>query len=109
VDFNLIWLLIGLAAWALDRDKGKETLLGILIALACACLSVDLLLKPLVARSRPFLALDGVRLIRNTPSLRAFRSTWSFPSGHCASSMAAAWVLGAHFRKLMVPLALLGP
>ena len=76
VDFNLIWLLIGLAAWALDRDKGKETLLGILIALACACLSVDLLLKPLVARSRPFLALDGVRLIRNTPSLRAFRSTW---------------------------------
>ncbi|MEI6632483.1 MAG: phosphatase PAP2 family protein [Chlamydiota bacterium] len=106
-DFNLIWLLIGLAAWALDRDKGKETLFGLLIALACACLSVDLLFKPLVARARPFLTLDGVRLIHNTPSLKVFRSTWSFPSGHCASSMAAAWVLGARFSKLMVPLALL--
>ena len=56
---------------------------------------------------RPFVSLDGVRLLRDTPSLRLFKETWSFPSGHCTSSAAAAWVLGSRHRRLLLPAALL--
>ncbi len=107
VDFYLLWLFLGLAVRAFDRKRGGETLLGLLIALAFSYLSVDLFLKSLVARARPFLSLDGVRLLRDTPSIRLFKETWSFPSGHCTSSAAAAWVLGARHRRLLIPAALL--
>ncbi len=106
-DFYLVWLLIGVWTWALRPGRRREELLGLLIALALAHASVDLILKTLVARPRPFVSLDGVRLIRTTLSLRVFPSSWSFPSGHCASSMAAAWVLGAPHRRLRLPLAAL--
>ena len=107
VDFFLLWLLLGLAVWAFDRKRGRETLLGLLIAVAFSYLSVDLILKSLVARARPLVSLDGVRLLRDIPSLRLFKETWSFPSGHCTSSAAAAWVLGSRHRRLLLPAALL--
>lgn len=106
-DFYLLWVLIGLAVWALKREEGGRTLFALFIALSFSYLSVDLLLKPLIERARPFLSLDGVRLLRHTPSLILFKDSWSFPSGHCTSSAAAAWVLGARHRRLRIPVALL--
>lgn len=103
----LIWLLIGAAVWAFRRERRGEEFFSLLVALALSYVCVDLVLKPLVARPRPFVSLDGVRLIYSTLSMRVFRATWSFPSGHCASSMAAAWVLGVSHRRLMPLLAAL--
>lgn len=106
-DFYLLWLALGAAAWAADRRSGGRALLGVLLALAFSYLAVDILAKPLAARPRPFAVLGGVRLLPATASLRVFRATWSFPSGHCASSAAAAWVLGSYLRRLRPLLALL--
>lgn len=106
-DFYTVWLCIGLTAWAFERERGREALLGLVIAFVLVTVSVDFILKPIVARARPFLSLEGVRLLRGTPSVRVFSATWSFPSGHCASSMAAAWVLAAGHRRLVLPLAAL--
>lgn len=106
-DFYLVWLLIAAAMWARRRECRRVEILGLLFALFFTYVSVDLVLKPLVARPRPFISLDGVQTIHHTLSMRVFWATWSFPSGHCASSMAAAWVLGAPCRRLRLPLAAL--
>ena len=106
-DFFLPWICVGVAVWALDRRGGKETLIALALSFVLATISVDLALKPLFARARPFLSVAGVRLMRGTPATRIFRDTWSFPSGHCASSAAAAWVLAARRRRLALPLAAL--
>jgi undecaprenyl-diphosphatase len=105
-DLYLIWFLLGLVVWFADRKKGRRLAVCIFLALALTYISVDLLVKPIVARPRPFAALPGITQHEVSVTGRMVPSPFSFPSGHCASSMAAAWLLGSSYRRLRLPLIL---
>jgi undecaprenyl-diphosphatase len=77
-----IWIAITLVLVWLDRSRMRAAA-GALVALALALALTDLVIKPAVARARPV----ATRVIDRRPL------TFSFPSGHAASSVAAAITL----------------
>lgn len=88
---GLIWIATGLVLLI-----PKRTRLGGVCLLTCllfAYLLNDILIKPLVARARPYEALPGLEI------LVAPLSSFSFPSGHTNSSFAAAYALTAAFGR----------
>ena len=87
-----IWLGIAavMAAWA---PRLRPAAWQVVLAVILAQLVVDDGLKPLFARERPFVFDRTVRVV-------GYRSTTpSFPSGHSASSFAAATVLAFALRR----------
>ncbi len=102
-DHSLAWLVLGCALIVPRRTRRAGA--AILVALAFCTLVVDLALKPLVARPRPFMLDGGVELLIPKPG------GWSFPSGHSAKSFAAATALAASLpagsRRFAVPAVLL--
>lgn len=86
-DRSLVWLVLGCALIVPRRTRRAGA--AILVALAFCTLVVNLALKPLVARPRPFMLDGGVELLIPKPG------GWSFPSGHSAKSFAAAAALAA--------------
>jgi undecaprenyl-diphosphatase len=94
-----IWILIALvvAVWIPAR---RATALQLVLAVLLSQLVVDVLLKPAIARNRPFVGILDARVVGYRPV------TGSFPSGHAASSMAAAVVLGYGFRRRAIWFAL---
>ena len=76
-----LWFIL---AFVMTCSKNwRSTGIAVIVAIAMAYIVTDLLLKPLVDRPRPFEVLD-LTLIVDPPT------TASFPSGHTASSFAAA-------------------
>jgi undecaprenyl-diphosphatase len=81
-----VWLAITLVLIILDRRHlraGARVVVALLLAYAVT----DGLIKPLVARTRPFELPTATRVIDRRPA------TYSFPSGHAAASVAAALTL----------------
>jgi undecaprenyl-diphosphatase len=79
----MIWLLLSAVAFAVPRYRAAAW--RVFLTIALAYLTVDGVLKPLVARQRPSIAADAPA--RQLPPLpRSF----SFPSGHTASTFGAA-------------------
>ncbi len=103
-DLYLLWFLLGAFVWLTGGREGKRVGICIILALALTYISVDLLIKPLVARPRPFAALPNIRQLEIPLIGRIVPSPFSFPSGHCASSMAAAFIFGSFYRRFRVPL-----
>ncbi len=87
-NFGLIWLAIAAAFYFANANQAA---LCILFALGCSLLIVNLFLKHVVRRPRPYEARGEERdiLIRRPKD-------FSFPSGHTFSSFAAATTI-AHF------------
>lgn len=86
---GIIWVIFSLLLLIPKRTRkaGVMSLLALLVSL----LINNMTLKNLVARIRPYDAIEGlVPLIRRPWD-------YSFPSGHTGSSFASAWVL---FRRL---------
>lgn len=82
-----IWLLLSLLLLLFCKKHGKRTAALTVIALAFSYLLCQELIKDWAARPRPFTTLEGiVTLVPPEPS-------YSFPSGHTATSFACAWVL----------------
>ena len=81
-----IWIAIALTLVLLDRTRMRAAA-GVLVALVLAFVTTDLVVKPLVARARPFAASVTMRVIDRRPL------TYSFPSGHAASAVAGAITL----------------
>lgn len=81
-----VWIAIGLVLVALDRRRlrGVAAAIG---ALVLALVMVDLVIKPLVGRARPFETAAVTRVIDRRPL------TASFPSGHAATAVAGAMTL----------------
>jgi undecaprenyl-diphosphatase len=82
-----VWLLIALlmAVWS---PRLRRAAFQLVLALLLTQLVVDHAIKPLIARPRPFSALQSARVVGH------YRPpTFSFPSGHAAISFAAATVL----------------
>ncbi len=93
------WPLFYLAALWLAISGGRRGRI-FLAALAVALLISDPLtvrvLKPLVARLRPCVELDDVRLLISR------RTSYSFPSAHAVNVSAAVVVLWSHYRRAAV-------
>lgn len=84
-DKGLLWL--ALAAVLLARRRTRRAGLAVLLALALDLVCCNLALKPLIGRPRPFAVNPSVPLLISPPA------DPSFPSGHTASSFAAAAAL----------------
>ena len=85
------WVLI--AALLVLSKGSRRTGASVLLALVLVLLIVDVLIKPLVGRERPFEVCDFPLLIEAPTS-------FSFPSGHSAYSFAAATCMMLRDRRL---------
>ena len=83
---GLIWLAVGMSL-AIARRYPWRALIPLALAVLLTTLVADRLLKPLVARERPFVRTPEIVVIGGRPLDR------SFPSGHAANSFAGAVVL----------------
>lgn len=101
-DYGTVWLI---AAYVMLCFRGqRRAALGMLLSLAVESLFCCVLLKPFIRRKRPFEKTRKVRPLIEPPQDR------SFPSGHTASSAAAAASLffsGSSFRVPALLLAFL--
>lgn len=88
-DKGMIWILLGvlLLIWPRTRKAG----FAVLLALLADLILCNMILKPLVARVRPYHINTAINLLIPEPG------KYSFPSGHTAGSFAAAFAL--FFRK----------
>ena len=84
-DSGAVWiaLCVVLLLFRSTRRGGVE----LALSLAVTAILCNLVLKPIIARERPFLTMEELELI--VPAL----TSYSFPSGHASSSMAAAMSL----------------
>ncbi len=90
-DGGILWIALGLAL--LFPPKTRRQGFDILLCLTFAFLVVNCILKPWVARVRPYNAIEGLTI------LVAPLSDFSFPSGHTNASFAAAFALTKCFGK----------
>ena len=81
-----VWIAITLALVLVDRSRLRAAAV-VFVSLTLAFAMTDLVIKPLVARARPFEASVATRVIDRRPL------TYSFPSGHAGSSFAAAMTI----------------
>jgi undecaprenyl-diphosphatase len=81
-----VWIAIALVLIVLERARTRGAIV-VFAALALAFVMTDLVVKPLVARARPFEGAVAIRVIDRRPL------TYSFPSGHAASAIAGAVTL----------------
>lgn len=82
---GIVWIAI--TVLLLCFRKTRRAGIGCAIALICSLIINNLILKNLVARTRPYEVVGGLKL------LVAKASDYSFPSGHSGSSFAASFVM----------------
>lgn len=96
-DKGIIWIVLGII-FLIPRKTRRAALLS-LLALVCAHLLCNEVLKDYVGRIRPYEVVTGLT------SLIGPQSDYSFPSGHAMTSFAAAVVFFRHQRRrLGVPM-----
>ena len=93
-DGGRIWIVIGLALCAVPRYRKAG--IWLLISLQMGSLVSNYMLKPLIARPRPY---EGLMI----PLLIDPPGGFSFPSGHTASSFAAAAALALAGHRMGIP------
>ena len=96
---GVIW--IGLTVVLLIIPKTRKLGLAAAIALAFEALCCNIIIKPLVARTRPFDINTTVKLLIAKPR------DFSFPSGHTGASFAVASALFFKKSKLYIPTGIL--
>lgn len=87
----IVWAVVCGLLFIFGGEKGKKVAILGLAALFVSNVAVYLL-KYIIAEPRPFLALPNVDLIVSENEI------YSFPSGHTASSFAAAVVIGLKYK-----------
>lgn len=95
-DAGFIWIL--LTGVLLMIPKTRKVGILVSVALLLDVLTCNVILKPLIARTRPYDVNTAVELLIRAPR------DYSFPSGHTAASFAAAAALWfADKKKLAIP------
>ena len=94
-DAGLIW--IALSILLLHFPKTRKAGLASGIALLFMLITGNMILKPLVARLRPFTVNTAVELLIPPPT------DFSFPSGHTYASFASASAIFRNNRKIGIP------
>lgn len=90
-NVGIIWIALGLSLLIPKRTRRGG--FDLLICLAAAYIVNDLIIKEIVARVRPYDAIEGLTILVKP------LSSFSFPSGHANSSFAAAMALTLAFGK----------
>ena len=100
-DHGYIWIAISII-FILNKKYRKAGILA-LCSLFIGMILGEVLLKNIIARPRPFVEMPNIELLIPKPT------TYSFPSGHTASSFAAAGAFAKiiHDKKITIPLFLL--
>lgn len=80
---------IGLSILLLIPKKTRKAGIAALLAMILNLLFTNVVLKNMVARTRPYEVIEGLRILIDP------EKSFSFPSGHTASSFAAAY---AYYR-----------
>lgn len=93
-DRGFIWIAIGVIL--LISKKYRKIGFTMLIALAITSIIGEGIIKNIIQRPRAFITFPDVEIIIRPPL------SYSFPSGHTASSFAAAVVLGYYIKNLKV-------
>lgn len=86
---GILW--IGLTVLMMIFRKTRRAGVVSVISIVLSFTVANLILKPLVARTRPYEFIEGLRLIIEVQKDK------SFPSGHATNALAVAWVM---FRML---------
>ena len=94
-DHGEVWILLAVILLAFKKTRRTGAVVAVALALDVVC--CNLLLKPLIGRVRPFVVNPAVELLVSAPM------DASFPSGHTASSFAAAAALRAAGSRLWLP------
>lgn len=95
-DAGFVWIL--LTGVLLMIPKTRKVGILVSVALLLDVLTCNVILKPLIARTRPYDVNKAVELLIRAPR------DYSFPSGHTAASFAAAAALWfADKKKLAIP------
>ena len=95
------WIWISLTVLLLLFPGTRKTGMAMALSLVLELLLCNVILKPLVARVRPFDVNTAIQLLVAPPS------DDSFPSGHTAASFAAASALYFSKSRLWIPAAVL--
>lgn len=90
-DKGFIWILIGLLL--LVQKKYRKVGFILLMALLITTIMGEGILKNIIQRPRVFITYPDIQILIKAPS------SYSFPSGHTASSFAAAVVLGYYLKN----------
>jgi len=98
-DGGMIWILISIILM-LSKKYRRVGVLSIL-ALILSTVTGELILKNLIQRPRPFYEFPNIQLLIDKPG------SYSFPSGHTASSFAVAGVIGVLIKKYRISIMIL--
>lgn len=90
-NMGLIWIAVAVLLFINKRHR--KTGIMVLVSLIIAAIVGEGIIKHLVQRPRPFVDIPAYKLLISKPL------TYSFPSGHTASSFAAAGILWRELRK----------
>jgi len=93
-DAGIIWIL--LAVICLITPKNRRLGIFLTISLIIHLILINAMIKPIVARIRPYELVDGIDTLIKRPS------DYSFPSGHTASSFACATVFFIEKNKYRI-------
>ena len=99
-DNGMIWIAVALILF-LNRKYRKIGVFSIVSLIICA-LAVNVILKPLIHRPRPFSELADITLLIKAPK------DYSFPSGHTAASFVMVYIFFRHIKKYFIPVLITG-
>ncbi len=88
---GLGWYILMARAILADHRKGIRSLRHTILPLSVASILVEYPIKAFFRRSRPFIDFIQAIVIGKKPG------SWSFPSGHSATSFAGAWLLSRDY------------
>ena len=87
---GVIWIMLSLML-IITRKYRKAGIIALMALLITSFLG-EVVIKNLVQRVRPFIGVEGIKLLITEPT------SFSFPSGHTGSSFAAASALAANIE-----------
>ena len=99
-DNGMVWIAVALILF-LNRKYRKIGVFSIVSLIICA-LAVNVILKPLIHRPRPFSELADITLLIKAPK------DYSFPSGHTAASFVMVYIFFRHIKKYFIPVLITG-
>ncbi len=90
-DAGWVWIATGLILSIIP--KTRKVGFTVCLSLLFSVLISNVTLKPIIARTRPYDLVEGIKLIIDAPK------DFSFPSGHTSASFAAAVSIFAYNKK----------
>lgn len=89
---GMIWIITGLVM--LCTKKYRKTGIMLVVGLTIGLILGNFILKPGIARIRPFGIKEGIELLIKAPT------DYSFPSGHTLASIISAVIILLHHKKI---------